>query len=169
MFSVSLSLPSSPPSLVFLSSSLFSFLFRARARDACTWACVCEVVWGSCRCLLSLATGALCTTSPLSPQCRRFLQHRVADRRGKISQIVFVLFLSVHLFPVSCFSFCRCFQQKQNLLQVLVGASPTLFTQTKRGVRAKAFSLAKTKQKDNSSKEPFGLPETHVALKKKEN
>ena len=33
--------------------------------------------------------------TPSPPQCRRFLQHRVADRRGKISQIVFVLFFSV--------------------------------------------------------------------------
>jgi hypothetical protein len=45
--------------------------------------------------------------------------------------------------------------QKQNLLQVLVGASPTLFTQTKRGVRAKAFSLAKNKSKTQQQQRAF--------------
>ena len=52
------------------------------------------------------------------------------------------------------------------------GASPTLFTQKKRGVRAKAFwadrkELFKKIQKHNSSKEPFGQPETHVALRQR--
>ena len=103
-------------------------------------------------------------STPSLPQCRRF--YNTASQIGgeNISNSVCTLF---SLFLLFCFSFCRCLQQKQNLLQVLVGASPTLFTQTKRGVRAKAFFLAKTIQKLNSSKEPFGQPETHVALRKR--
>ncbi len=118
----------------------------------CVWVCVCGCmrVWLRMR----LCAGVLCTTSLLlpPPPSHGALQHRAGDRRGKISQIVFVLFFSARLSFVSSVAASN---QKQNLLQVLVGASPTLFTQTKRGVRAKAFSLAKNKSKIQQQQRAF--------------